>query len=238
MKTTITATWVLVLGLGLLMPLSGVASDQGGNKPEKSAVEMQKKGSSTDLNSNVQKEEKRNSQIKFKGGDAIIPANMPIYRPPLRGAPAGRVAGGTRGVGEEFPYLCLLVPEHVGLTAHEQPCLFYFLSKPTSYSMEFTLIEKHAVYPLIEIPIRSVRKSGVHSICLADYGSHLEPGKQYRWFVALVPDSQNRSKDVLAAGAIELVDLPGGLKTKLQESGMTPSQHFPPLSERTPGIPD
>lgn len=41
---------------------------------------------------------------------------MPVYQPPFRGAPVGRIAGGTRGTDDPLPFLCLLVPEHVGLS--------------------------------------------------------------------------------------------------------------------------
>jgi hypothetical protein len=50
---------------------------------------------------------------------------------------------------------------------------------------------------------------------VADYGVRLAPGVAYRWFVAVVPDSNRRSRDVLAGGAIERVEVPEGLRAKL-----------------------
>ena len=38
-------------------------------------------------------------------------ANMPVYNPPSRGAPAGRIGGGTRG-GQNVFVLSVLAPDH------------------------------------------------------------------------------------------------------------------------------
>jgi hypothetical protein len=40
----------------------------------------------------------------------------------------------------------------------------------------------------------------------------------YRWFVTIVPDSDRRSKDILAGGAIERVEPPQGLAAKLAQA--------------------
>ena len=47
----------------------------------------------------------------------------PLYKPPLRGAPGGRVGGGTRGSEREVFVLSVLAPDHTGLTLNEQPSL-------------------------------------------------------------------------------------------------------------------
>ena len=46
----------------------------------------------------------------------------------------------------------------------------------------------------------------------------LSPGAAYRWFVAVVPDADRRSKDILAGGAIERVETPDELKAKLTQT--------------------
>jgi len=58
----------------------------------------------------------------------------------------------------------------------------------------------------------------VHRIRLADHGVRLVPGVSYRWYVAVVPDSGRRSKDILAGGAIERVAPPEGLAAKLAQA--------------------
>jgi hypothetical protein len=216
MKAIIKASWILTVGLTLMIPVSGVAAGGEKSAPGASGMEMQEQKAPAGVRSNSHGDQQGDSQGKAKDKGVAKPVNMPIYKPPLRGAPAGRVAGGTRGLSEKFPYLCLLVPEHVGLTTNDQPSLFYFLSESTSYPVEFVVMEKRAVYPLVETRITSPKQPGIHAICLSDYGARLKKGIQYRWFVALVPDPQHRSKDVLAAGAIELTDLPSELRTELQ----------------------
>jgi hypothetical protein len=47
----------------------------------------------------------------------------------------------------------------------------------------------------------------------------LAPGTAYRWFVAVVPDADRRSKDILAGGAIERVEATSELQGKLNDAG-------------------
>ena len=42
--------------------------------------------------------------------------------------------------------------------------------------------------------------------------------RSYRWFIAVVPDSDRRSKDILAGGAIERVDLQEDVKAKVAKA--------------------
>ena len=67
-------------------------------------------------------------------------------------------------------------------------------------------------------PLFSAVKAGVQRIRLADYNVRLSPGEAYRWFVAVVPDADRRSKDILAGGAIERVETPEELKAKLTQT--------------------
>jgi len=125
------------------------------------------------------------------------------------------VAGGTRGVGDELPFICVLAPDHTGLTVREQPQLYWFLSETTTYPIEFTLIESWGVKPLLETALDPSAKPGFQSVRLADYGIRLRSGVQYKWFVALVPDRDHRSRDIITAGEIERVELSEALRARL-----------------------
>jgi Domain of Unknown Function (DUF928) len=138
-----------------------------------------------------------------------------VYTPPKRGAPGGRVGGGTRGIQREVFVLSVLAPDHSGLTISEQPSLYWFISGPTSLPVELTVMDPEGVQPILETRLPAPVKAGVHRVRLADHNIRLKPGAAYRWFVTIVPDSDRRSKDILAGGAIERVDVPGDLKTKL-----------------------
>jgi hypothetical protein len=143
--------------------------------------------------------------------------DMPVYKPPLRGAPAGRIGGATRGTTERESFsLLVLAPDHVGYTTKEQPCLYWYISKPTTYSVVLTVTERNAVKPLVEKILKGPEKVGIQSVCLADYGVRLRPNVQYKWFVALVPDAEHRSKDIMAGGILSLVDPQPSLLAKLK----------------------
>ena len=126
--------------------------------------------------------------------------------PPSRGVPGGRVGGGTRGTGREQFILLPLAPDHSGLTMQEQPTLYWYISRPTTLPIEFTLTEAQATAPEIEVRLPTVDKAGFQHVSLADQRVRLKSGVAYRWFVAVVSDPQRRSKDILAGGAIERIE--------------------------------
>ena len=77
-----------------------------------------------------------------------------VYRPPLRGAPGGRVGGASRGAirpPAPLPTIELLAPDdHAGQTISATPTLYYFVSRPVSWPMQLT----------IRAPLRSRYKYG------------------------------------------------------------------------------
>jgi hypothetical protein len=154
-----------------------------------------------------------------RGGVPEAMGDTPTYKPPLRGAPGGRIGGGTRGGGEESRYLSALVPDHTGATVQEQPSLYWFLPQTTKYPVEFTIIEAKTQKPLVETRIRQPVQPGVQCVRLADHGVRLKTGVHYQWFVALVPNPDQRSKDIIAGGEIKRVDLQPWVRTKLDRAG-------------------
>lgn len=131
-----------------------------------------------------------------------------LYRPPSRGAPGGRVGGGTRGPDADLPLLWALVPDHLGFSTEAQPRLMWYLSKATAYPVEFTLIDETGVTPIIETRLASPFEPGMHIIRLADYDVKLEKGKSYQWFVSVISDPERRSTDILVGGMIQVGDAP------------------------------
>jgi hypothetical protein len=145
-------------------------------------------------------------------------ADAPVYKPPSRGAPGGRVGGGTRGPQGNFFVLSVLAPDHSAFTTSEQPSLYWFISGSTSLPVELTVMDPQGVQPILETRVPAPVKPGVQRLRLADYNVRLSPGVAYRWFVAVVPDADRRSKDILAGGAIERVETPEELKAKLAQT--------------------
>ncbi len=197
--------WTLITGLTLLiLPYNSVTNGQQTKIIQESADTQNKKSTTAKKNA-----------ISIPNNRKLIPIDMPEYIPPNRGAPRALVGGGSRGTGTGSFTLSLIAPDHVGLTVQRQPSLYWYLSESTRDRIEFTLIDNQAIEPLLEINLGTQIEPGVHHISLTDYGMNLISGKQYYWFVALVPDSDHRSKDTIAGAVIEYIEPPKELTKNL-----------------------
>ncbi|MCH7781190.1 MAG: DUF928 domain-containing protein [Acidobacteria bacterium] len=150
-----------------------------------------------------------------------VSAMPPIYLLPKVGKPTGRVGGGRRGLGDGTPDIYALVPDHVGYTISAQPVLYWYLSETAKGDIKFelTLIDEASIEPLVDQRIASPKKSGIQSIDLSKYGVKLKPGEEYQWSIALVPDPEDRSKDVVSSGWIERIAEPKGIEDRLSKAG-------------------
>ena len=144
-----------------------------------------------------------------------------LYRPPSRGAPVVRVGAGSRGVndGEKVPILMALVPEHLALSASEQPVLYWFISSPHPGDVQVSISREDRVDPVFETNLGPAVAAGFHRLDLADQGVTLEPGIEYSWFVTLILNPDVRSKDHPMGGAI--VVEPRGAEVKGEMQGET-----------------
>jgi hypothetical protein len=178
-------------------------------------------------------ESKKNGTQATEAQDkkAPPPGDAPVYKPPLRGAPSSRIGGGTRGlpdaggrrdVPDRTVVLAVLTPDHSGLTIQEQPTLYWYVSHPITYPIEITVIESKAVKPSLETQISAPSKPGLQKVRLSDHGLHLKPGVEYQWFVAVLPNRDVRSKDLLAGGLIQRVEPSMTLRARLAQA--TPAQ--------------
>lgn len=132
--------------------------------------------------------------------------NDPIYTPPKKLTPRARVGGTLRGTESNEPELIALVPDHVGLTVKRTPTLNWYLSKPTTYPLRFTLNDTQKIVPLYEAALPVPTEAGVQSIDLKSLGVTLDPNVQYRWFVSASPNPESPSRDIVAGGMIERCD--------------------------------
>ena len=148
----------------------------------------------------------------------LLAGSKPLYQPPRRGAPGGRVGGGTRGPSTDLPFLYALVPDHVALSTQDQPHFVWYLSKATSFPLEFTILEGVGVQPLLEVPLSVPEEPGIQILSLSNFELTLQPGKTYQWFVSLIPDRTRRSRDILAGGMLELAELPDGIAEEVKDA--------------------
>jgi len=139
-------------------------------------------------------------QAAPESGDAV-----PLYKPRKGSIPRGRVDGGFRGGDRGEPVLRVLAPDHVGFTVKGEPPLYWYLSKETSFPVEFTLVDTRAIPPIVETSLSTPAHAGVQKVWLKDLGRSLEPGVQYLWSVSLIPDPESRSRDIMARGTIERI---------------------------------
>ena len=130
-------------------------------------------------------------------------SSLPIYTPRNKVIPRARVGGGLRGTEGKDPEIVALVPDHVGLTVKQAPSLNWFLSKPTSLPIRFTLIDTRSVKPHYEGPIPTPVQAGIQSLNLKELGLKLEPDVQYRWYISAIRNPDSPSQDIVAGGIIE-----------------------------------
>ena len=151
---------------------------------------------------------------------------FPLFIPPQVGRPTTRlVGGGSRGT-ESIIELSALTPEQAGLTVQEQPSLFWYLSETTTYDLELIVSVDRAPQPLLVTRLRPPARPGIQRVRLTDYHVRLEPGVTYRWFVALIPDLEHRSKDIIAGGGVERIPLSDALRTRLGQAEAERAPHL------------
>jgi hypothetical protein len=147
--------------------------------------------------------------------------SAPVYRLPKVGQPRGRIGGGRRGPLLGGAEIQALVPDHVGQTTSAHPDLFWYLAEPTQgeVAFEVTVVDARAIDPVVDRRLAKPAATGLQRIRLADFGVSLEPGQEYQWSVAVVPDPKDHAKDVVASGWIERVPAPDGLASRLAAAG-------------------
>ncbi|XSG85185.1 MAG: DUF928 domain-containing protein [Methylohalobius sp. ZOD2] len=197
MKFTKELLGTVLLSLASALPGAGLAGDQAHGEGKESRAGRE--------------------QAQKTAEEKTDPATVPVYRPPLRGAPPPTrlVGGGTRSPGKAQPRLAVLAPEHTGLTATNQPVLYWYVSAPVSDRLELTIIDETAIQPLLEAALDPPVRVGVQRVALADYDLSLRPGVTYQWSIALVPDPDKRSRDVITSGTIKYLDPPHSLADTL-----------------------
>ncbi len=213
MKTTKLTWGVTILGLAVgLYSLALGQQENGRTYSERSSL-LAKAGMFPNKGVQAPKHSRDSSRFKVVDTQAAPPKKIsePLYQPPRRGAPGGRVGGGTRGPSMDLPLLYALVPDHVAITAEKQPSFVWYLSQATVLPLELTVVEAMMVEPMLEVSLSSPAEAGIHMISLTQYDLSLEAGKTYQWFVSLIPDPTRRSKDIIAGGLLQVEQLPDEL---------------------------
>jgi len=132
------------------------------------------------------------------------PAGGGIYKPPLRGAPGGRIGGASRGAkSASLPTIELVAPlGHTGETASATPVLYFLVSQPVTLPTQFTISAPLRPTPVLEATIPAPPARGLYALRLADYHVRLEPGIIYSWSVSAIVDPRAWSRNVVASATI------------------------------------
>jgi hypothetical protein len=160
------------------------------------------------------KDDKAKTAVATDKG-ANTPAPHSPYRPPRRGAPGGRVDGGSRAAGDDLPALYVIAPDHSGLTTKAQPSLFWFQSKATPVKMLLTLSATNRISPIVETNVDGNVDERLRRIDLSRYNVRLDEGMEYEWSVATARNGETGSSDIVASGRIARIKPTDTLTEKL-----------------------
>ncbi len=139
------------------------------------------------------------------------------YKPPLRGAPGGRVSSGTRRDNNAF-MLTVLAPDHTGFTTHAQPTLYWYIAHPTTLPVVLTITDLGTIQPLLEIRLAAPFAAGIHRFSLAEYNVSLEPERLYEWSVTILQSLKHQAQNTVTSGSIARVALAESPQTQLDQS--------------------
>jgi hypothetical protein len=146
---------------------------------------------------------------------ALMPASPLVYTPPSGSSPLPSIGGAVRGIADVAAAPIPLAPDHVAWASRGSPRLYWFAPKDTETRIDFTLVSPGSDDPILEFTMGSPVEAGIHAVDLHRHEVILEPGIPYEWYLSLVPDEERRSLDVVAGGAIELVEMTGDLRTRV-----------------------
>jgi len=136
-----------------------------------------------------------------------------VFKPKNIGAPKSRVRGGSRGKNQSDVELTVLAPEQTGFTTHSQPTLYWWISKPVIKPIEITVTDIDSV--LLKTNLDGMTKVGIQTLNLADHKIQLLPDIKYKWSVAIVNNTKQRSADTFTSAGIMRVPETQELKIRL-----------------------
>jgi hypothetical protein len=140
------------------------------------------------------------------------------YIPPLLDdLPAGEDES-TRGTAGEAAILQALAPDHVGLTTHAQPTLYWYARAPMMVRFKIAPLNKDGADPLLEVEAGSKKLTGIQKLNLGEHKISLQPEVAYQWSVAQVVDEGGRSAGVIASGLIERMEPGEGLISRIENN--------------------
>jgi hypothetical protein len=137
------------------------------------------------------------------------------------GFPIRQVGGGTRdgrcsAIGQS---LAALIPsDAVGMTTKALPELFFYIPK-TAKPQQVEFVMRDDRDRLVYENTNSIEKNGILrvNVPVTKQLSNLEADRYYHWYLSMICDSQDRSKDLVVEGWIKRVSLPTNVSEQLSQ---------------------
>jgi hypothetical protein len=144
--------------------------------------------------------------------------NLPNYRRGLP-IPLGLTCDYT---GKGKRKLTALVPiSQIGRTVSEYPVFFFYLPKLDfdEAQANFYLVDENKNF-IYETTLKIKNSPGVMSVSIPANKNvpPLEAGKNYRWYIALICDPDDRSADAVAIGIVRRVELSADILRELENA--------------------
>jgi hypothetical protein len=119
------------------------------------------------------------------------------FKPPQLGAPEARIGGGTRGIkipdsSKQAHNIQLLATKKIGLSSSATPTLYWYAPKSSSGNVTLT-VRLNENEPLLEKNIGTIKKAGIQTVDLADYGVSLVAGQDYTWSINTVGSAKQEA---------------------------------------------
>jgi Domain of Unknown Function (DUF928) len=145
-----------------------------------------------------------------------------------QGLPGRRISGGSRGQTEAClmspDNLVALMPEsNVVTTASETPTLWFYMPQTnSSSSIEFSMFNQQdeLIYTK-QLPANE--QAGIVGLTLnaSELVLELEINQTYRWHLAVVCDTEDRSEDIWVEGNLQRIEAPATLAQQLSMASAT-----------------
>lgn len=145
----------------------------------------------------------------------------PIYKPPKQGTPTYIASGGTRSVDTDRLLLSVLAPKHTGLTIHEQPTVYWYVSKPLTRPLVVRVIGGLSSPALLETSVSPPISAGIHALPLTRHGVRLMTGVSYHVVLDIAEDPAHHFPSVWAEGVIERVPRTAELTARLDRTAFS-----------------
>jgi hypothetical protein len=151
------------------------------------------------------------------------------FNPPKRGLPPASAGGATRGTSycvQKNQLLTSLIPkENIGLTFSERPSFYWHIPATSVKTAQFVILadgndnslDDDVVY---ETTLNLPTKPGIMKVTLPATAPALKVNKRYHWYLTLVCDEKNPSRNPNLEGWVERVQPEARLSTALAKADL------------------